>query len=542
MLLRTLDELLVDFTGPPLRDLGVGGTFVGGTTGHDIAPEVLYVVAGMALGAALLLVAWMWSTHTRARARLLEPELAPPVRAVGEYTNVQIMALTAPLMAYSCTAATLAFMLLPDEARAFPYESSWTLGMLFVVGALAELPGPLLGHVSDCFCSSYGRRRPFMVLAALLVVGATSVQWLGALEKSLFAYSVALLVQMISWAMLYTAEQGLLLDILTESQVNLASSFQAIFVATGACVAFGVAIIMPPELHYHFQYAVTAIMTVVTTFMAVMVYEPPATGHDVAEDETSFYGLVKRFYFLDFERQKNFSYVLVSKALMIGGGVAKGYLIFWLRDTWNVTDTRKLHRKVGCIVVAAELTASATAGILLVAGQALSPNKIAIWGTMWIGMTWMIMIPLGFLDEGYYYTESFAVTYGIGHGLVLVGDQALTLKNVPEKAHGSRSVGMQCVATFMGMSFFSVMCSMLLHLFGRVWNVTIPGSRSHVLPQDGYRLEGYLALFTFVVLGNFTWGYVYSQIGTRPRNKEIRDEEEPLGNSISDYPSSAGQS
>jgi hypothetical protein len=300
------------------------------------------------------------------------------------------------------------------------------------------------------------------------------------------------------------------------------------FVAMGAVVAFGVAIVMPPELHYHYQYAVTAVMTVVTTLMAVMVHEPPSTGHDVAEDETSFYGLVKRFYIVDFERHKNFSYVLMSKALMIGGGVAKGYLIFWLRDTWDVTDTKKLHRKVGCIVVAAELMASATAGILLVAGQAFSPQRIAIWGTMWIAMTWIIITPLGFMDDGYYYTEIFAATYGIGHGLVLVGDQALSLENVPEKSHGSRFIGMQCVATFLGMSFFSVMCSMLLHLFGRVLNVTLPGSRSHVLPQDGYRLEGYLALFAFVILGNMVWGYVYSQIGTTPRKQEKCDEEEPL--------------
>jgi len=535
MLVKTLNELLANFTTAPLRDLGtLDGAFMHGSKqiGHDIAPEVLYVVAGMALGAALLLMAWMWTTHeresARARAWLLEPELAEPPteRESTKYTNVQLMALTCPTMAYSCTAATLAFMLLPDEARAFPYESSWTLGLLFVVGGLAELPGPLLGHMSDCLCSPYGRRRPFIILAALMVIGATSVQWLGALQKSLITYAAALLVQMISWALLYTAEQGLILDMLTESQVTIASSFQAIFVATGACIAFGVAIVMPPELHWHFQYAVTAVMTVVTSAMAVMVYEPPSTGHDVAEAETSFYGLVKRFYFLDFERQKNFSYVLVSKALMIGGGVAKGYLIFWLRDTWNVTDTRQLHRKVGCIVVAAELTACATAGILLVAGEALSPNKTAIWGTMWICVTWMIMIPLGFMDDGYYYAEIFAVTYGIGHGLVLVGDQALTLHNVPEKAHGSRSIGMQCVATFVGMSFFSMMCSLLLDVFGRVWNITIPGSRHNVLPPDGYRLEGYLALFAFVILANIYWGYVYSRIGVKTRKHGIVDEEQ----------------
>ena len=47
----------------------------------------------------------------------------------------------------------------------------------------------------------------------------------------------------------------------------------------------------------------------------------------------------------------------MCKAVMYGGGVAKGYLVYFLRDTWHVTDPRALHRKVASIALSAEIVA-----------------------------------------------------------------------------------------------------------------------------------------------------------------------------------------
>ena len=60
---------------------------------------------------------------------------------------------------------------------------------------------------------------------------------------------------MLAWALLYAAQQGLVLDVLQTEQLNLASSCQAIFVALGACLAFGAAVALPSSLHYHYQSA-----------------------------------------------------------------------------------------------------------------------------------------------------------------------------------------------------------------------------------------------------------------------------------------------
>ena len=146
----------------------------------------------------------------------------------------------------------------------------------------------------------------------------------------------------------------------------------------------------------------TALLTATTALFAVLVaHEEPSAGIEGAPGEgDSLLGLFKRYYLLDFNRQYDFSLVahrsgdlqararkgmrgarlasdasswrkawrvrevfpsgegapsgsdgsprevMVGKAVMYGGGVAKGYLVYFLRDTWNVTDQRTLHRKV----------------------------------------------------------------------------------------------------------------------------------------------------------------------------------------------------
>jgi len=483
--------------------------------GADIAPEVLLLLAGAASAAAAGLAAWLVSAHARTKASAPSPELEAPAPLVPRvYSRWQLVALTSPTCAYACTATTLAFMLLPDEARLFPYEASWTLGLLFVVGSMAELPGPLLGHISDSLATPFGRRRPLMLLAAVVILGATAVQWLASMHLSLPLYACALLVHMLAWALLYAAQQGLVLDVLQTEQLNLASSCQAIFVALGACLAFGAAVALPSSLHYHYQYAVTALLTATTALFAVLVaHEEPSAGIEGAPGESdSLLGLFKRYYLLDFNRQYDFSLVMVGKAVMYGGGVAKGYLVYFLRDTWNVTDQRTLHRKVASIALSAEIVAGLTAGLLLVTGARVGPNRSASVGAAIIAGSWAVMIPLGFWERGYAFTELFALMYGVGHGLVLVGDQALTYHLIPEKAHGSRSFGMQSVAAFAGMAVAALCCSLLLDLFGRVLGPFLPGPRVGPVPKDGYRLEGYVAFEVFVLLANVGLTCLYCKI------------------------------
>lgn len=488
--------------------------------GVDIAPEILLVIAGAAVAVSCGLAGWMWFAHAvskseRSPIRSPPPELIVPhtneIRT--EYSFLQLAILTSPTLAYSCTATNLAFLLLPDEARTFQYEASWTLGLLYAVGALAELPGPLLGHASDCLRTPFGRRRPFVLFAATCIIAATCVQWLGAMHGNLPIFAMALLVHMLGWALLYTAQQGLVLDVLNDQQLSIASSCQALFVAIGACGAFIIAAALPAALHYHYLYAVTSLLTLVTSIGTVLISQEQAVLPDVYEERvTSYYGLLQRYYWLDFRKQYDFSLVMVCKALMYGGGVAKGYLVYFLRDTWNVVDTRKLHLKVASIAICAECCAAATAGLLLMSSGQIGPNRAAVAGASIIACSWCVMIPLGFWDEGYALTELFALVYGVGHGLVLVGDQALTYQLIPTKAHGSRSFGLQSVAAFVGMSTFAFLCSLVLDLFGRVSEHRMPGPRAGPIPADGYRLEGYVALFLFVTAANLVWAYLFSKI------------------------------
>jgi len=367
--------------------------------------------------------------------------------------------------------------------------------------------------VTDCLRTPFGRRRPLIALAAVGIVGATSAQWFAAIRLNLSLFAAAVFAHMLGWTMLYAANSGLVLDSLPAHQLPLASSCAAVHVAVGAVLAFGTAALTPRNIHYHYQYGIMMLFTASVTFAAMFTPEKQMKPH---EPDSEWF---RRCYSLDFVKERNFSLMMMGKVLMYGGGVAKGYLIYFLRDTWDVTDLPTLHVKVATVAISAEVCACITALCCMWAAKreqsqscVLSPQMAAIVGACTIGCSWAVMIPIGFLSWGYDTLEIFAVMYGLGHGFVLYGDVALTFLTVPAKANGSRSFGLQSVAAFIGMSLFAFLASLVVDTFGRLVPYTLPGPRAGPLPIDGHRLEGYVALFVFVALANFCWAGLFSMI------------------------------
>jgi hypothetical protein len=308
------------------------------------------------------------------------------------------------------------------------------------------------------------------------------------------------------------------LDALRSDELASASSCQAFHVALGACFAFLCSALLP--LNPHFLYGVMTVVTVASTACAVLVTEeaplqaaPPGPPGPIFSP-----WWIASFYRLDFEKEAAFSLVMLCKVIMYGCGIAKGYLVYYLRDTWSVTSVGDLHTKVASIAISAELCAAVTAGFFIFLAKqegvkaSVSPESAAVTGALVVAVSWACLIPISFTPSGFHFTELFGVLYGLGHGCVMYGDNALTYKHVPSKEHGARSFGLQSVAAFIGFGVFSFLSSMILDVFGRRLQYRLPGPRAAPTPPDGYRLEGYLVFFVLVVAMNVFWARLYSKL------------------------------
>merc|ERR1719235_2466427 len=108
-------------------------------------------------------------------------------------------------------------------------------------------------------------------------------------------------------------------------------------------------------------------VTLVSTACAVIVTEEaPLLAAKPGNPELGWLRWVASFYTLDFDREPEFSLVMLCKVIMYGAGICKGYLVYYLRDTWGITDVGELHTKVASIAISAELCAAVTAGFFVV--------------------------------------------------------------------------------------------------------------------------------------------------------------------------------
>merc|ERR1719265_2599258 len=109
--------------------------------------------------------------------------------------------------------------------------------------------------------------------------------------------------------------------------------------------------------------------------------------------------------------------------------------------------------------------------------------------------SWLILVVSGMFAEAYNYLEVYGFFYGIGNGLYLYADQALTLTYIPDRQNPSHYSGLNNVSVFLGGALFAIVNTGLLLLFGKFLPPWMPGPRAGPVSENGYRYEGFAMLF-----------------------------------------------
>lgn len=422
---------------------------------------------------------------------------------------LSIWALTTTNLAYGFTIAAQGLFVAPLEVeRLWPDTESFALSGIVVAVAVAQLIGPAAGYYSDHYESPLGRRRPLLILSIGMTTSLTMASW--AFSKNLWRqpFFAAFFFQQIFLTIVLTSQQGLISDIVPDTQRGFVGAAAAVNFLIGAISAF-VCMEVLRDWEYHAVYAIIVILLLASSSLVCYTgSEASSVGHN----SFSFSGLVASFSF-DFRKNKDFSLLLATKLLYYATVAVKSFLLFYVRDTFAITDAAQTKSIISQLSVFAELAAAVAALVALYClrggGQGSEANRtssVLKWsigfirvGSIWMGIAWLGPAVLAHVVQKFFASNPgvahgaelwkaemlYGTTaWGVGQGLYLAADQALQYMLLPDREEASRHLGFASICTFVGTSAGGLIASGLLSTFGGAMT-------------SGYSSAGYMAVFVF---------------------------------------------
>jgi len=442
--------------------------------------------------------------------------------------------------AYGFTVATQGLLVVPLEAeRLWPENSSNGLGILIVLAGLAQLIGPEAGHFSDTYRSPWGRRRPLIIIHVALVVTLNLCLWVLSRLMMRHMYAFTFLMQQVAWNVIQSTQAGFIPDLVPKQDHAFAGGASAAHVLLGSVMAF-LSIQVVSAWDFHLLYATLACLSLGCCMIACTAANEDSSleRHGAKDSEPWSFGRISSHYTFDWRKHHGFFLLLLTKAVYCASMTVKGFLLFFCRDTFKLPDPGQTQILVCKLSLFAEVSAAITAVCAMLflgtrgemtddSYSAVSsdsqksarndPHSRSLWalilGSLWMGIYWYGPLLVGLkVSQGYAGNRPAAeptwfpvmaagtATWGLGQGVYLAGDQALSFILLPDRNEASRYLGFSSLCAFGGATVGGAVCGTLLSVVGA-------GSRS------GYKYPGYAAIFmiasfmsfTISVLGGWLW-------------------------------------
>jgi len=472
---------------------------------------------------------------------------------------VRVCGCTSLSLAYGFMLADQGLLVAPLEAeRLFPDQASLGLGSMAVCCGLAQLVGPAAGKWSDSYRSRFGRRRPCMFMALLGIVFLTGGLRLCSRLRWRVSFMLIFLLQQISWNVILTAQAGLVPDRVPAEQQGFAGGAMAAFTLTGALGALLLVHLLGGlglELHYSITTGLVVLCSVAV--FAAANERSSLASHTPRASAGGFWSQVYACYQVDLRRYPEFAKLLLSKTMYCSSVIVKGFLLFFLQDTFRLSDHKQAQALVGQVAIAAETTAALSAGLAMLLldrarpraplGAAAEAAPEATFGALslptaaakegcqvppcaagrllarsaavscasWMGLLWFgpLLVGLGVLrsrQAGVEDDETLAAVWmpymvlgtalwGCGQGAYLASDQALSYALLPDSKEASRFLGLASVCACLGFIAGGSLTGGLLWLLG----ARGAGGEAGSSAGPGYAFAGYAAMF--VLAAGLSW-------------------------------------
>jgi hypothetical protein len=381
------------------------------------------------------------------------------------------------------------------------------------------------------------------------------------------------LLQQFAWNVILTVQAGLVPDRVPVEQQNSAGGATAAFTLTGALGALLLVHLtggLGLQTHYSIAISLAVLCTLAVCWAADERSSLTSTPGKPGEIR-GLMGQLRDAYQLDVRRHPEFAKLLLSKTMYNSSVMVKGFLLFFLQDTFTLKDTSQAQALVGQVAIAAETTAALSALLAMMMldcakpsphQEATSPQcatstfgalclptegppneaecptpscatgrllarRSAVYGAGWMGMLWFgpLLVGLGVLhsraageNESSLLTSMWmpymvlgTAIWGIGQGVYLAGDQALGYALLPDAEEASRFLGLSSVCACVGAIFGGSLTGGLLWSFGGGASNEHTGHAS----GPGYQYPGYAAMF--VLAAGLSWAASMALFSIRVR-------------------------
>jgi len=444
-----------------------------------------------------------------------KPIITPRTNSLS--SPLRIWALASLYLPYGYSLAAQGLFLAPLEAQhLMPQSAAFMLGSFAILCGVAQLVGPEAGYWSDSYRSPFGRRRPPLIISGAFLTSCTCGLWWLSHEKMTIGYLIVFFFQQLAWNVAQSTQNGFIPDLVHPDTRGFAGGACAANILVGAVLAFACNV-ATSHLDFHYQYALMAGLIFICCGIVCLVGdEVSSEGNEVdsANAERSLVERLRHHYWYDTAAYPGFTLLLLTKTLYCALVVVKGFLLFFVQDTFHLPGNGANRQLVSALSGAAEVSAAVAAlcctwafkdekplsspreadGCCVAGGRSV-PAIVA--GSIWMGLLWLGPIALGhwvmnsekttsqFVDA--YWNEMMMgmLVWGVGQGMYLASDQALSFILLPDDDEASRYLGFNSVCAFVGATVGGVIAGGLLGFIGN-------DGRS-----EGYAYPGYVAIFIF---------------------------------------------
>ena len=342
---------------------------------------------------------------------------------------------------------------------------------------------PTVGSISDYTTSRWGRRKPYIVVGALLDV----VFLIGiATANSLLAITAFVTLLQFSTNTARGAFQGYVPDLVPDRQVGLASAMVGLMQVFGNVLGFALAAIATSQGNVGVAVFAIAIVEVVTMLSVVLRVPkgPPAKPRE----GRSWLQIAAETWGTDILREKSYMWLLASRLfILMGGASLVNFVIFYLRRSQGVVEG-DIDTAVLQLLAAATLAAL----VSIIPASRLSDRigrKPVIYGCTVLGIVGLATTALA---PNLTVAMIGTALIGASQGTFLSVDWALMTDIIPKAASG-RYMGLSNVVTASSTTIAVAVGGLTMDAVGRAVGIGA-GPRIVMLLGIIYFTLGALAL------------------------------------------------
>eukprot|EP00929_Paragymnodinium_shiwhaense_P092572 TRINITY_DN52527_c0_g1_i1.p1 TRINITY_DN52527_c0_g1~~TRINITY_DN52527_c0_g1_i1.p1 ORF type:complete len:563 (+),score=105.57 TRINITY_DN52527_c0_g1_i1:61-1749(+) len=423
--------------------------------------------------------------------------------------------------------ASYMLLILPLESQRMDNDHrSVMLAIMMLISGVTQVINPLVGLLSDRCMSSWGRRRPFMVLGGCVGILGVAVQDFASMNHWPYLYMVSFTFSMLALNTVFTAVVGIMPDMVPTEQTGVASGISALHTVAGSNLGLVVYDNLSgsteERLHGMYVFFTTSIaLSLAITVLACdekVLMAPPTdcAGEDENDKESrNSRGLCGEkhrclsipiqgrdlidSYYIDPRQHTDFAIVFWSRTFYYTGVSMQAFFKYYLEDVVGIEDSE------------AALVKTAVIGQFCAALAALPTGRLSDYfgaeRRVFIYLSCVILAAGNLANCFVRSAEDVYVIAGIlgaGNGVYLAMDAALALDHLPSGDEAARFMGVWGIGCFLGSAIGPVLGGPVLAAFGR----------DPERPQ-AYSYAGYATLLVFASICFGLSGWTLKFVGTQ---------------------------